>query len=213
VLGHTDPQETKDDLASRARRAAWRGRLLGVLALAHVGVGVGGAAYVSAQWSAAVSDTCETWDPVDISIDELIALKRRKNAWQASMDDHAALPMSDREVNFILHKSMSFELLAEFSGDTIHARVAAPLTNGCLNVQFDGRAWVDDRVAYFAPDRLIVGELDLSGVFAGRQIAITTDLVDGQVDAGVLNALDNAEKIVVKDSTVHIQLYDRRKVW
>lgn len=215
MFGHKDPEDTaQGDLIARARRAAWRARVLGALAATLAVLLIGGGAFVSAQWSAAVSDTCDTWAPVDISIEDLITLKRRKNAWQASMEDDAALVMSDREVNFILRGTTPYELLATFEGDHIRARLTVPLDGGgCLNVTFAGKAHVARRVVTFVPEQLLVGEVDLTPVLGGRSIDLTADQAEGWVDPGVLDALRNAEKVEVKDSAVHIELYDRRKVW
>ena len=215
MFGQKDPEDTAQrDLVARARRATLRARVLGVLAATLVLLLIGGGAFVSAQWSAAVSDTCDTWEPVDIAMENLIALKRRKNAWQASMVDDARLEMSDREVNFILRGTTDYELLATFEGDRIQARITDPLARGgCLNVRFGGRAWVDNRVVYVVPDQITVGEVDLTPLLGGRRLALTPDQAEGWVDPAVLDAVRNAEKIFVEDSTVNVQLYDRRKVW
>lgn len=194
-------------------RAPWLGRLLGVVAAACVAGLIGGGQWVNTQWTLAQSDTCDVWEPVDITIEELIALKRRKNAWQAAMDDTAWFDMSDTEVNFLLRGMTDYEILASFQGDVVEAHITAPNPQGCYNVRYRGVAAVHDGVVIVVPETLIVGRLDLTAWVAGRRFSADGPQLTGWVDERVLSALHNAQDVEVVDSRLRMRLFDRRLIW
>lgn len=204
---------THQDLAARARRAAWRARLIGLLVVSAVSALIAGGLGANALWRRALSESCAPFARAEITIEDLIALKHRKNAYQASMQDDAYLQMSATEVNVMVQGTIDYDVLFAFEGDTVDAHVTVPTARGCYNVHYVGTIDVRDGVATFVPRSLAVGEVDVSGVVGGQTFNLDAALVRGWVDDRVVRALENSAHVEFTESVVRIQLTDRWRMW
>jgi hypothetical protein len=65
-------------------------------------------------------------------------------------------------------------LFVEVAAGTVRGALALPaFTGGCWPVQFEGKVSVRDARVEFVPNRIQVGEVDVSGWYAGRPMTLS----------------------------------------
>ncbi len=155
--------------------------------LRGVAVGVGatlvtlsvGAAYA---WSLAVSGSCGDLERADLSIDELVAVKRRVDAYRR--DPSTALHLSGREASFVLREQWRYPVFVALHGDELELNAQVESASGCYDIGFRGQVTVDAGVAQIVPSALRVGDLDLSRWAAGHGFQLRpTHLSTGHASA------------------------------
>ena len=201
----------RERLLRRARLATWRNRL-GLVAVAGLLVGaIGVAVYARGLLQQMRSPTCEAWAPVDLSIDELIQLKRRKEAYQNSADPTAALSVDGPQATALLRETVAFDVRLLVVDDLVDATLVARWDeDDCYNVHYVGHLEVRDGVAFATPENLFIGEIDWSGWVHGWRFEIGPDRVR---DPAVAKALTNTEKLKVDGGQITFRLYDPWALW
>jgi hypothetical protein len=207
----------REQLLVRAMIAVWRSRIAWVSAAVLLAVAIGGALYVNSLWARTLSDSCETWPPADMSMDEMIAVKERKSEYVAawSNDPEATLSLSPREVDTLLRGETPFTFDVIADGDVVTGRAAVPVKNGCYNLHFIGHAEVRDGAVYLSKvQQFRVGDADLTRfVTLIGTVRLSAKFIDGYVDPRVTHALANTEKLMVQDGSFHLRLHDNDGLW
>jgi hypothetical protein len=181
-------------LRSRFLRGVAVGVLLTLLTLA------GGGLYL---WSLALSDECEELQRADLSIDELVAIKRRVDAYRR--DPSSTLHLTGREASFLLREQWRYPVFVSLEGEQMRVQATIPDDRGCYNVHFQGHVSVDDGVAAVRATHLDVGELDLTGWIAERSFEVQPADLSGP-HASFL--LDQMTLLEVADGQVAVQVED-----
>lgn len=187
------------------RRALW-----GALAVGSLAVGIaGGAAFWA--WGKALSTDCKGIAKADLTMTQLIALKRRLSDYQQHASEAAAnIQMSGDEMSFYVSQQLDIRARLAFEGDRLVAKVIVPARNTtCYPVDFTGQVTVSEGVATVTPTSLKVGSLDLSPVAAGLAFEITADQLEGK--AALL--LANTEDLKVAGDKAYVRLDDPKRVW
>lgn len=189
------------------------GVCLGIAVGAGVGIAVG---WQVAMQQSLMSRQCETLDEVDLTVDELVALKRRWKAYIRSEEPDASLVLTTREATFLLRAESDLGLDLTGKAERLEARVTVPADGGCYNVRFTGGVVVDDGLAVLDVDELVIGGTDLSdlaglgGALGGSRQAISPDDL---VDPHLSEMLANVEHLEVEGGDLHIRFVDPKKVW
>ena len=184
--------------------AVWRSRLARLAAVVVVASAVAVAMAVSLMYSRARSTTCQPVEVVDISIDQLIALKRRKEAYQVDPFNNE-LALTGDEISFLLRGSVDFEIRLWFEEGKVRALAAVPREGGCYNIEFFGRVEVDDGTVIIAPQDVTVGDMDFAPWVAGRVYSL---LPEDFEDPLVVEQLHNTMRVEVRGSQLYIQVDD-----
>jgi hypothetical protein len=203
----------RDRLRRRAFVAAWTQRLLlggGALLVTAL---ILGALAINRTWSRAFYSQCEPLADAPLEIPQIVDLKQRERAYQASTDDDAMLAVTAYETTALMRgeTDASFEL--EIRGEKAIVHAIMPVEGGCYDVRYEGTAAIEDRTVIVTPDSLVVGEADLTWWVAGRTFRFDRDDLDGYIEPKALDALDNAERVELRDGQVWLRLYDPWKLW
>lgn len=121
-------------------------------------------------WSLALSDECEELQRADLSIDELVAIKRRVDDYRR--DPTAPLHLSGREASFLLREQWRYPVFVSLGDDRVRVQATVPDDRGCYNVHFEGRVSVQQGVAAVRASSLVVGRLDLTPWIDGRSFEV-----------------------------------------
>ncbi|TVQ91311.1 MAG: hypothetical protein EA397_09620 [Deltaproteobacteria bacterium] len=197
------------------RRSTWLALVL-IALIGGVGMGVG------LGWRAAVQRTllsarCEPIERVELSIDDIVALKRRwKRFLRASAQELAHFDVSPAELAFLLSGESSADIALQATGDRLVARAAVPMASGCYNIYFQGGFRIDEGVAILEVERLVIGDTDISdlgalgGALGGsRQVVAPEDLQDEDL-AGRLR---NIQRLRIEEGRVRVRFVDTEAVW
>lgn len=201
-------------LLARAAVAVWRSRIAWIAAASVLSVGILGAVYLTALYGQAISDECETWEPIDLPIEDVIALKQRKDAYQDEPTADGALWLTSDEATFLLQDLTEYGVRLRFGDHEVDAIVVVPHAQGCYNVHFEGELRVVEGVALISPRTLRVGDADLTGwvVSEAPWQVVPGDLPDW-VDPQVGRALANTEQLSIEGGRVNLRLFDPYAIW
>jgi hypothetical protein len=208
-LGPERPELRRQRILLEAALAVWRSRIARLLSVLVLVVIVGSAIWLSSLYAGALSPECETWPRIEMPIEEVIALKRRLEAYQQDEDPSATLVLTGDEVTALLREEMDYGIRLVLLGDRIEATVVVPAEGGCYNVHYTGRLRVEERVAKLEPEVLTVGTTDLSDWMRGGLYEVDAEMLEDRVDPYVIRALENTERIEVVDGQMRLRLYDR----
>jgi hypothetical protein len=139
----------------------WRWLALAAAAVALV-VLLGGAGL-----SVALRRPCVTPAPSELSLAGMADVKRRVD--QHSRDPSVPLVLDGEGATFLLADYLEFPVRIDVQGGLVSARLAVPVGQTCFAVGYDGGVEVDEHGALLTPERLVVGDLDLSAVARLRQ--------------------------------------------
>lgn len=157
-------------------------------------------------WNRAISEHCASLPDPELSLEEMVALKWRHEAWQRDPQPDASLGLAVRELSFLLQGRFDFDLALEDDSGLAHIRLAIPREDGqCWNVDYLGRIGVKEGVATLRPERVRVGEVDVTPL-AGRQLVYRADDIEDPEAAAMLR---NARRIDWKDGQISVSLHDR----
>lgn len=150
---------------------------------------------------------CEPFAVSDLSIEEMIAIKRRVEQYER--DPSAPLTLNGREASFLLADNMRYPVRVALDGTEVEAELAVPQrgTERCYNIDFRGKVTIDEGVARVVPSRLTIGELDLSGWLAGTQLVVEDTDLSGEHARRLLSRTRHLEVI---DSHLLVQIDDMR---
>lgn len=206
-LDEVDGGQVPPEGADRRRRSVVVKVLLAVGGLGFIGL-VAGAGYARSLWVKAISDHCEVLPEPELTLDEMVALKWRHEAWQRDNNPEARLQLDVRELSFLLQGRFPFDVAIDEAEGLARIRLAVPAGGGqCWNVDYRGHIEVVDGVATLQPERVLVGEADLT-FFLGRQMRFSADDLK---DPKAAEMLANAQHIEMQGGLVRVALIDRWK--
>lgn len=196
------------------RPATW---IVLILVALVVGVGLG----VGLGWRAAVSRTllsarCDVFERVDLSIDDIVDLKKRWKAFLRESDSNPRFDLSPSEIAFLLSGESEIDIALVVEHDELVARIAVPMPRGCYNIRFRGQLRIDDGLAVVEPKQLVIGGTDISelgalgGALGGsRQVIGPDDLQDEDLAA----RLRNIQSLRIEGGQVRVSFVDPHAVW
>lgn len=155
-------------------------------------------------WSAAVSEACAELPREDLSIDEMVSIKQRVDAYRR--DPSRPLELSGREASFLVREHLGVRGWLTIEGDEVRMELRLPSGGRCYDVSFRGA--VDARSAGavgVVPSSLVVGRLDLSWWAAGRRIEILPAQVEGEAAAALVGHLTALQ---VQDGRIALEVDD-----
>ena len=182
-------------------------RYLALFGLLGTGTLVIGTAYFVSQ---ATSLECEDLEQEDLSIDDIVSLKDRTQAYQREPSSEAWLELSGSEASFLLRDEAEYGLWLRPEGDRLGARVTAPLRGICYNIEYEGSLDVEEGTAVLVPERLVVGSLDITPLMGGREYRFEARDVPDPVLA---RHLQNTERLEVRDGLLRLRFMDRWSIW
>ncbi|MCB9679238.1 MAG: hypothetical protein H6737_29310 [Alphaproteobacteria bacterium] len=148
----------------RTRGARWT---LGILATAVV---VGG----GATWwvmSHARSTHCDIAKHEPLSMEQLIDVKKRFTAYKRDPD--AGITLTGPELSMLLEDRADVPVYVDVKGEHLHAQIAVPASDTqCYPIDFEGSLAVEGGVAYVTPERLVIGDVDLSALARGVRMEL-----------------------------------------
>jgi hypothetical protein len=199
----------------RGRREpiVWVASFLLVLAMG-VGIGWWMAPDVGLQVSLA-SAKCEEFEKVDLSIDEIVNLKGRWKKYLYDDTGEAVLRLSGREASWLLSAESEVHVWMKAANDRIDAKIAAPTSEGCYNVHYQGKLNVVDGTAVLDADSLIVGGVEMSelmgsGLMRAMRVVTPEDLRDNEALA---DKLEGVQLLRVRGDELHVRFSNPHEVW
>lgn len=180
---------------------------LGVVGLVLFAVlAAGGWAW--STWRTTLSPTCAALPAADLSIDEVIALVRRKKAYQRGQANE--LVLDSTEINFVMKGASAWRMHVRLDGDRVDVRAALPVEAGCYNIRYRGGVAVDDGVARLDVAALEVGDATLT--WLARWYLAEVEPGD-LADEALATHLGNTSRLRVQDGAVHLALVDPWVIW
>ncbi len=176
----------------------------------RIGLGFGMAAVgvtsVGMAWAieAAKPTTCMALEKADLSLQEIVAVKRQVDAHDGE-DTTTALRLSGREATFILAEHFEYPVWVSVHDDEVEARLALPDNGHCYNIEFQGQVHVDHGVASVVPSHLLIGRLDLSTLFGGKRIELGATTIKAESVAGLLT---KTQQLTVEEDRIVVELDD-----
>ena len=157
-----------------------------------------------------MSEECVALPEVELTIEDMIAIKKRREVYRKSRDLNASLRLTGREVTFLLADTKRIAIWMRVDGDQVHLRFSQPVEGGCYNVDFTGVISVKDGVAVAVPERLQMGERDLSSLLGGRTFTFEASDIR---DPFVAENLANIRTLEVSDGSLELRFIDKWKPW
>ena len=202
MADHRDP--SRQAYVRLALLAVWRSRLARLAAVAFVASGVALALAATLVYSRVVSETCQDVEIVDISIEDLIALKRRKEAYQIDPFNNE-LGLTGEEVSFLMRGNFEGGARVWFTDGLTEVRATVPREGGCYNLYFSGDLRVDAGTVNIQPEEMSVGDLDLTPWLAGRVYSLRPEDFE---DPLLIEQLHNTTRIEVRGDQLFIEVHD-----
>jgi len=153
--------------------------------------------------SLAISDECATLPREELSVDEMVALRLRIDAY--TTDPSEPLAFSARETSFVVREVLGMPAWVDTTGSDINAEFRVPSGARCYDVSFTGTFDVKDGVAHLVPSKLVVGRLDVSAFAAGRRIALEPSHVESD---RARDLLGHVVALWVTDGRVNLRVDD-----
>ena len=152
---------------------------------------------------------CEVLQPTDLTMDQLLQVKRKVTDYEANPSGE--IHLDGNEASFILADNLKYPVKIAVAGEQMEADllIRAEGQERCYSVAFTGSIEVDNGRATVIPSRLMVGALDLSWLARGQTFKIDRDLV-GIGAAG--DMLEQTERLRVEDGQLHVNLEDPRRL-
>lgn len=176
---------------------------------AKIALGIVGGAVVlsvgSSVWfvSNARSTHCEIQSHDPLSIKQLIAVKKRFTAYKRSPG--SGLTLSGAELSMLLEDRADVPVYIDVQGQHMRAQVAVPATNDrCYPIDFEGDISVENGVAYVTPDKLTIGEVDLSSLAHGVRLELLPENMPTTKSALFLRQTRSAS---VHGGEMHVELH------
>lgn len=179
--------------------------LAAMVVIALIGTGM----YVNAIWGKAQVAACPPYGRTDITMGELIAVKKRMDAYQRDGDPAATLWMSATELGFLLQDYSTFAVHLDVHGEVVSAVLFREIPEGCSLVRFEGTLEVDDGILFLKPSYFQIGEADLS-LFTRFGLRVRARQLR---DPTMGRILANMERMRVHEGNFELSFYDRWVLW
>jgi len=153
-------------------------------------------------WSLALSEECDRLERVDLSLEQMVDLKKKVDASRRAGSNEVVL--SGPETSFVLREFVHLPVFVQVEGGQVGVKAAVPRDDQCYNIDFRGELAIEGALATVRPSHLMVGELDLSW-WLGEEVQVTpTDWVDAET----VEMLAHLQRVQIDGDTVRIQLDD-----
>ena len=161
-------------------------------------------------WSMTLESECRVVDVPRLDIDDFLALRARKTAYQTSRDTTPWLILHPRELTFLMaeHRGMSFEVTANES--IADFKIGVPVDGGCYNIRLQGDVAVRDGVMTAKPSLLQVGGYDVTWLSRFWTVRLTPDDVH---DEDLAHRLSNIRALKINNGEIYLRLKDRAANW
>jgi len=153
-------------------------------------------------WSLALSDACQELERVDLSIEEMVALKKKVD--DAVREGSNVVILTGPETSFVLREFLRLPVFIEVGEGQVGLQAAWPRDEQCYNVAFRGELAIVDGVAFLHPQTLMVGELDLSW-WLGDTIEVSPMAL---TDDDTVALLDHLQRVEVDGEHVRVEVDD-----
>ncbi|MEQ1569754.1 MAG: hypothetical protein ABMA64_29230 [Myxococcota bacterium] len=179
--------------------ARWMAAACVAAALALL-TGGAGWAYVAAS-----AVECEALPREDLSLSEMVQLRRRLDAYR----DHPESPLalSGREASFLMREQFDLPAWLAIRGGEVALEARIGETGRCWNVGFRGELEVRGGRPLVSPDELRVGKLQLGWWLRGRQFELP-GLEPSEEGAPLATLLAHLVQMDVVDGEVYLRLDD-----
>lgn len=149
--------------------------------------------------------SCKVPEHPELSMQELIAVKKRFMAYRKTPD--AGMRLSADEVAMLIEDQTSAPMYLAIDGEKFRAEIAiAPEEDGtCWPVSVRGAMSIEDGKAFVLPEILRIGAIDLSGVVEGSRIELRPEHMPSSRSA---NLLQKTRAAAVVDGGLQVQLRD-----
>ena len=185
-------------------RKAFRNRVVRIGA--GIFLGALGLAALSVAWAvdAAKPAACISLDKAELTLQEIISVKRQVDAHQEDAVDHM-LRFNGREATFILAEHFEYPVWVSVHDHKLEARLALPDNGYCYNIEFQGHVEIEEGIASVVPSHLLIGRLDLSTLLNGHQF-----ILDAQTERadGMSHLLRHIHHLAVEEDHIVLQLDD-----
>lgn len=171
-----------------------------VVLLCCVGIGAG------VMWvvDQARSGSCEVNHHPDLSIEELIAVKKRFMAYRKA--PQTGMRLTGSELSMLIEDRTATPLFLEIEGQSFYAEIAVGSDGSrCWPVQVTGEVSIEDSKAFILPASLTVGALELTPVVEKLRIEL---LPEHMPSARSANLLQKTRAAAVVDGALQVELYD-----
>lgn len=171
---------------------------------------VGIASLAGAVWVAldlgqrARQGSCEVKKHRELSIDELIAVKKRLTAYRKNPDE--GIRLSSAELAMVIEDQTSAPVFLQIEDASFRAELAlAKDEQGCWPVAVEGEVSIEDSKAFVIPHGLVLGALDLSSFVDGLRVEL---LPEHMPSARSANLLSKTRAAAVVDGGIRVELAD-----
>jgi hypothetical protein len=162
------------------------------------------------------SSSCRPVKAEDLSVEELVSLKRRWRRYTRSDLADGYFEISPREAAFLLTGEGLASVSLRAEGEQLTAEMAIPTDGGCYNVDFVGLMSVDAGIVAMEPSKLVIGGTDLADLGRlGEVLGATKRVIRAdELRDPVLSArLANVASMRVADGRVQLRFIDPDLVW
>ena len=207
------PEALAADFKWRARRNRGIRRAAFVVSVGVVFFLIGGSLWANWIWTRAFSETCDRVPFVDLSIKDIVQIRRRSESYRKSTNTNDYFELSDKEISFLMKDMFSFDVWVAFDGQKLHSKVAYPVEGGCYNLDFRGTVQVVDTVAEVSVTHLDVGQYNVDSWVGGRSFQFRPEDLQGWLEPAIIRGMKNTESLMVRSSKAQLQLRDRNGLW
>ena len=171
---------------------------------------VAGVFYVRSVYNSALSAECSNRPVVDLGMDEVISLRKRRRAYSRSRDASDVFEVSGREASFILAGELDMGVWVEVREDRLVAHLTVPDPQGCYNIEYVGGIDVAEGSLRLVPDSLVVGEADFTSWF---RLLDSVWGIDPVAHTAFEERVANIERLEVVNGRIRLQYRDRKVAW
>ena len=140
----------------------------------------------------------------ELSIDELIAVKKRFMAYREHPDD--GMQLTGSELAMLLEDQAGTPVFLEIEGEAFRAEAAlAKQADRCWPVRVSGRFRIDDSKVFVVPETLEIGAVDFTRMVEGVPVEL---LPEHMPNARSANLLQKTRAAAVVDGRLTVQLRD-----
>jgi hypothetical protein len=187
----------------------WRSTLFRYGLVCLLGVAVVAGSYGYYVWGQMISVDCQKSVAPKLSISQLIELRERLGFYQQERAYDASLSLSAYELGFIVWTKT--DIVGDYSveGENLEAKLTLPRDDGtCYKLDFLGQLNVHKGRIEVRPQRLIVGEADLTWWFQPSYSMDSRSF--GEVAEATCSNIDG---ITFSDGEVQVRLRNRTEIW
>lgn len=165
---------------------------------------------VAAGWGAVTAvqrarqGSCEVRKHRELSMDELIAVKKRLTDYRK--DPSQGIQLTSEELAMVIEDHTSAPVFLDIEDGSFRAELAlAAQQERCWPLVVGGQVSIEDSKAFVVPTQLHLGALDLSTFVAGLRVEL---LPEHMPSARSANLLSKTRAAAVVDGNITVELLD-----